>query len=125
MFCKICVIFTKNDIFICRSRNALDSGFNSEIPSCGCGILPGGLGGAEFLGGADHASQQDLDFPSALLASDLHSGLLAQYGLNGPLDEYPGEEEDDLDELEVGGAGDLLGMPPVPSVTSVATKRKR
>ena len=113
-------ITTKCHFF--RSRNALDSGFNSEIPSCGCGILPGGLGGAEFLGGPDHASQQDLDFPSALLASDLNSGFLAQYGLNGPLDEYPGEEED---EKEWGGAVDLLDMPPVPSMTSVTTKRKR
>ena len=80
-------------------------------------------GNSVVLGGnsvvSEHPSQQDFDFPSALLASDLNSGLLAQYGLNGPLDEYPGEE----DELELGGAADLLGMPPMPSVTSVATKR--
>ena len=43
------------------------------------------------------------------------------------LDEYPGEEDEgDADDLEVGGADDLLGMPPMPSaVTSVTTKRKR
>ena len=85
--------------FFCRTR---DSGFNSEIPSCGCGI------GGE---------QQEL--PSALLASDLNSGFLAQYGLDGPLDEYP----DDPEEEE--GGLDLLGMPPAPSATSINTKRKR
>ena len=87
--------------FFCRTR---DSGFNSEIPSCGCGIV---------------GEQQEL--PSALLASDLNSGFLAQYGLDGPLDEYPDDPEEELE----GGGLDLLGMPPAPSVTSINTKRKR
>ena len=117
-FCLL-YIFTSFSSF--RRRN--DSGFNSEIPSCGCGILPGLDGGVGIV--SEHPSQVGLDFPSALLASDLNSGLLAQYGLNGPLDEYPGEEEDELDDVDGGGAVDLLDMPPVPSVTSVATKRKR
>jgi len=138
-----------------RSCTGRDSGFNSEIPSCECGIgsrgiLPGfpvnsgigypvnsGIGfpvnsgiGFPINSGIvfpEQASQNDLDFPSALLVSDLNSGILAQYGLNGPLDEYPGEEDEgDADDLEVGGADDLLGMPPMPSaVTSVTTKRKR
>ena len=79
--------FFKKSLFtFYRSRNALDSGFNSEIPSCGCGIglLPGmDLDGAELLAGFDQPSQQDLDFPSALLVSDinLNSGFLAQYGM--------------------------------------------
>ena len=141
--------------FFHRSCTGRDSGFNSEIPSCECGIgsrgiLPGfpvnsgigypvnsGIGfpvnsgiGFPINSGIvfpEQASQNDLDFPSALLVSDLNSGILAQYGLNGPLDEYPGEEDEgDADDLEVGGADDLLGMPPMPSaVTSVTTKRKR
>ena len=119
----IFVYFTFCYFFFLRSCTARDSGFNSEIPSCGCGILPGLDGGGGIV--SEHPSQVGLDFPSALLASDLNSGLLAQYGLNGPLDEYPGEEEDELDEVEGGGAVDLLDMPPMPSVTSVATKRKR
>ena len=80
-----------------------DSGFNSEIPSCGCGIA---------------GEQQEL--PSALLAESLNSGFLAQYGLDGPLDEYPDDPEE-----EEGGGLDLLGMPPAPSATSINTKRKR
>ena len=133
--------------FFHRSCTGRDSGFNSEIPSCECGIgsrgiLPSfpvnsGIGypvnsgiGFPINSGIvfpEQPSQNDLDFPSALLVSDLNSGILAQYGLNGPLDEYPGEEDEgDADDLEVGGADDLLGMPPMPSaVTSVTTKRKR
>lgn len=73
--------------------------------------------------GSDHPSQQDIDLPSALLASDLNSGFLAQYGLNGPLDVYPDEGPDGEEEEMLGG--DLLGMPPVPSATSTTVKRKR
>jgi hypothetical protein len=88
-----------------------DSGFNSELPSCACGILA-----------SEHVSQQGgIDLPSALLASDLNSGYLAQYGLDGPLDEYP----DDPPDGEEDGGLDLLGMPPMPSVTSIGTKKKR
>ena len=86
-------------LLFCRTR---DSGFNSELPSCGCVGEQGEL-------------------PSALLASDLNSGFLAQYGLDGPLDEYPDDPEEELE----GGGLDLLGMPPAPSVTSINTKRKR
>lgn len=74
--------------------------------------------------GSDHPSQQDIDLPSALLASDLNSGFLAQYGLNGPLDVYPDEGADEEEDM-LGGAVDLLGMPPVPSATSTTVKRKR
>ena len=106
-------------IFLDHFDRTRDSGFNSEIPSCACGILAS----------SEHPSQQGLDLPSALLASDLNSGFLAQYGLDGPLDVYP----DDGDEEEEEGAGDegeapeeeLLGMPPAPSATSTTTKRKK
>ena len=101
-------------LFLDHFDRTRDSGFNSEIPSCACGILD-----------QDHPSQQGLDLPSALLASDLNSGFLAQYGLDGPLDVYPDEGDE---EEEMGGEeppDDLLGMPPAPSVTSTTTKRKR
>ena len=78
-----------------------------------------------LLNGSENVSQQDIDLPSALLASDINSGFLAQYGLNGPLDVYPGEEDEDDEGLDggIGGAQDLLGMPPVPSATSINTIR--
>ena len=100
-------------IFLDHFDRTRDSGFNSEIPSCACGILAS----------SEHPSQQGLDLPSALLASDLNSGFLAQYGLDGPLDVYPDENE----EEEAGDEppDDLLGMPPAPSATSTTTKRRK
>lgn len=101
-------------IFLDHFDRTRDSGFNSEIPSCACGILAS----------SEHPSQQGLDLPSALLASDLNSGFLAQYGLDGPLDVYPDENEE---EEEAGDEppDDLLGMPPAPSATSTTTKRRK
>ncbi len=86
---------------------------------------------------ASEAGSQAGDFPSALLASDLNSGFLAQYGLDGPLGVYPDDgPEDDLN-FPMGnsasnagngsglGGDNMLDIPPMPSVTSIATRKKR
>ena len=110
-------------IFLDHFDRTRDSGFNSEIPSCACGILASSEHPSQIF-----INQQGLDLPSALLASDINSGFLAQYGLDGPLDVYPGDEDEE--EEEAGDEGEapeeeLLGMPPAPSATSTTTKRKK
>ena len=67
-----------------------------------------------------------VDIPSGILGSDLPSGFLEHYGLDGPLDVYPDENEDEREPLErESGAFGEIENAPVASVTSVNTKKKR
>ena len=74
------------------------------------------------------ATNGGVDIPSGILGSDLPSGFLEHYGLDGPLDVYPDEGDEDeqepLDRVEGGGFSGL-GNAPIASVTSMNTKKKR
>ena len=73
------------------------------------------------------ANNGGVDIPSGILGSDLPSGFLEHYGLDGPLDVYPDEgDEDEREPLEKGGgAFGGIGSAPIASVMSITTKKKR
>ena len=65
--------------FSLRTR---DSGFNSEHPSV---VL---FGNGSIIG-SEHPSHTGNEIPSAIFGSELASGFLEHYGLDGPLQQYP------------------------------------
>jgi hypothetical protein len=122
-------------MYFCR-----DSGFNTEHPSCtychsigfaddfnsfGADEIINNLSQGPAAGVAENNG--GIDIPSGALGSDLPSGFLAHYGLDGPLDVYPDEgDEEERKPLEsVSKQFGGMGNAPLASVTSVNTKKKR
>ena len=68
-----------------------------------------------------------MDIPSGILGSDLPSGFLEHYGLDGPLDVYPDEGDEEEREPLERASGHFGGIrdAPIASVTSINTKKKR
>ena len=73
------------------------------------------------------ANNGGVDIPSGVLGSDLPSGFLEHYGLDGPLDVYPdeGDEEEREPLKSVSGRFGGIRDGPLASVTSINTKKKR
>ena len=125
--------------------NFRDSGFNTEHPSCTyCNSIMGfaddfnsfdagaciinNLSQGPAAGVASNANNNGVDIPSEILGSELPSGFLEHYGLDGPLDVYPDEGEEEREAIERRSRGDRfdrIGNAPIASVTSVNTKKKR